>query len=80
MRVFKDVKLVEQLGSGIQRILKAYDRGIFKFSPIFLKVSFPMKNAGISIVDKIKLNITQEKVIELIKKNKYTTQEDMSEN
>ena len=33
MRVFKDVKLVEQLGSGVQRILKMYERSIFKFSP-----------------------------------------------
>ncbi len=43
MRVFKDVKLVEQLGSGVQRILKNYDRSIFKFSPNFLKVNFPIK-------------------------------------
>ncbi|HCX62593.1 MAG TPA: transcriptional regulator, partial [Clostridiales bacterium] len=48
MRVFKDVKLVEQLGSGVQRILKVYDRSIFKFSPNFLKVSFPINNAGIN--------------------------------
>ena len=40
MRVFKDVKLVEQLGSGVQRILKVYDKNIFKFSLNFLKVSF----------------------------------------
>lgn len=32
MRVFKDVRLVEQLGSGVQRILKMYDREIFRFS------------------------------------------------
>jgi len=76
MRVFKDVKLVEQLGSGVQRILKAYDRSIFKFSPNFLKVSFPINNVGINVGDKlIKLNSTQEKIIELIKQNKYTTQE-----
>lgn len=37
MRVFKDVRLVEQLGSRVQRILKAYDRNIFKFSPNFLR-------------------------------------------
>ena len=29
MRVFKDVELVEHLGSGMGRILKAYDRSIF---------------------------------------------------
>lgn len=36
-------------------------------------------NPGINGVDKIKINITQEKIIELIKQDKYTTQEDMSE-
>ncbi|HCX62594.1 MAG TPA: transcriptional regulator [Clostridiales bacterium] len=37
-------------------------------------------NAGINIdYKKIKLNSTQEKIIELINQNKYTTQEDMSE-
>lgn len=46
MRVFKDVKLVEQLGSGIQRILKVYDKNIFKICTNFLKVSFPIENVG----------------------------------
>ena len=49
MRVFKDVKLVEQLGSGIQRILKVYDKTIFRFSTNFLKVSFPAENVGKSV-------------------------------
>lgn len=41
MRVFKDVGLVEQLGSGMSRILKCYDRDIFKISDHFIKVVFP---------------------------------------
>ena len=41
MRVFKDVGLVEQLGSGMSRILKAYDRNIFEISEHFIKVVFP---------------------------------------
>ena len=40
MRVFKDVGLVEQLGSGMERILSAYDRSIFEFSKNFMKVTF----------------------------------------
>lgn len=40
MRVFKDVQLVEHIGSGIPRILKKYDRSIFKFTPNFLRVTF----------------------------------------
>ena len=39
MRVFRDVELVERLGSGMKRMLGAYDRSIFEFSPSFLIVS-----------------------------------------
>ena len=41
MRIFKDVELVERLGFGMTRILKAYDRSIFKLTPSFLIVTFP---------------------------------------
>ena len=41
MRVFKDVGLVEQLGSGMSRILKYYDKDIFIISDHFIKVVFP---------------------------------------
>lgn len=41
MRVFKDVGLVEQLGSGMSRILKVYDKSIFNISEHFIKVEFP---------------------------------------
>ena len=33
--------MVEQLGSGMGRILNAYDRNIFKFTSDFLIVTFP---------------------------------------
>ena len=41
MRVFKDVGLVEQLGSGMSRILKEYDKSIFHIAEHFIKVEFP---------------------------------------
>ncbi|MCL2359132.1 MAG: putative DNA binding domain-containing protein [Candidatus Bathyarchaeota archaeon] len=41
MRVFRDVGLVEQLGSGMGRILNAYDKSVFKFAGDFLIVTFP---------------------------------------
>ena len=82
MRVFKDVKLVEQLGSGIQRILKSYDKSIFRFSTNFLKVSFPIDNVGDNVGDnankkKIKLNKTQKNIINLIGQNKHITQSEI---
>ncbi len=44
MRVFKDVGLVEQLGSGMSRILKYYDKDIFIISDHFIKVVFPFSD------------------------------------
>ena len=41
MRVFRDVDLVEQLGSGMSRILDVYDQSIFTFEDNFLIVTFP---------------------------------------
>jgi len=31
MRIFKDLDLVEQLGSGVLRILQAYNKDVFQF-------------------------------------------------
>ncbi|SNS69457.1 hypothetical protein SAMN05446037_101752 [Anaerovirgula multivorans] len=44
MRVFKDIHLVEQLGSGMIRILKKYDPSIFTITPNFIRVAFPFLN------------------------------------
>lgn len=44
MRVFKDVGLVEQLGSGMSRILNYYGRNIFEISEHYIKVVFPFNS------------------------------------
>ncbi len=41
MRVFRDLELVEHLGSGVHRILKAYDKNIFLISENFFEIAFP---------------------------------------
>lgn len=41
MRVFKNLDLVEHLGSGVPRILTAYGRECFKFTENFLRMTFP---------------------------------------
>src|SRR5690606_17901804 len=41
MRVFKDLDLVEQLGSGVPRILESYGKECFHFSDNFLRMVFP---------------------------------------
>lgn len=43
IRVFKDVDLIENIGSGVLRILDAYDKNCFKFMDHFLRVSFKYK-------------------------------------
>jgi ATP-dependent DNA helicase RecG len=42
MRIFRDVDLVEQLGSGIPRILQSYGQESFYFSENFTRMSFPI--------------------------------------
>ena len=42
MRIFKDLGMVEQLGSGVPRILESYGRECFSFSDHFLRMSFPV--------------------------------------
>lgn len=41
MRIFKDLDLVEQLGSGVPRIIENYHKSCFRFSDNFLRVIFP---------------------------------------
>ncbi len=47
MRVFKDLGMVEQLGSGVPRILESYGRECFTFSDHFLRMSFPVHESMI---------------------------------
>jgi predicted HTH transcriptional regulator len=67
MRVFKDVELVEMLGSGMQRILDAYDRSVFEITPGFIIATFPYA------VD------FERRVSEDEKKNERSLSEDVSE-
>ena len=42
MRVFKDLDLVEQLGSGVPRILESYNKSCFTFTDNFLRMVLPI--------------------------------------
>ena len=42
MRIYRDVELVESLGSGIPRILRAYGEESFKFTDNFIRITFPV--------------------------------------
>jgi len=42
MRIFRDLELVEHLGSGVPRILQSYSRESFRFLDNFVRMSFPV--------------------------------------
>jgi len=61
MRVFRDMELVEQIGSGMSRILKIYEPSIFELTPSFTIVTFPFEGAfKLSKNDKINDKINGE--------------------
>ena len=55
MRIFKDLNLVEQLGSGVPRMLKNYSKKCFTFTENFLRTVFPND----FLLSKLKSNINE---------------------
>ena len=81
MRVFRDMELVEQIGSGMSRILKAYDRSIFELSPSFTVVTFPFEEAFIPQNGMINGKIIGKinSVLDILKYNPKATIPDLME-
>jgi ATP-dependent DNA helicase RecG len=69
MRIFKDLKLVEQLGSGIPRILKHYDKKSFYISDNFIRLTF-----NYEMSEKM-----SEKILTQIELNNFVTIKQLSE-
>ena len=46
MRIYRDVELVESLGSGIPRILRTYGPDCFHFTDNFIRITFPVGVRG----------------------------------
>jgi predicted HTH transcriptional regulator len=53
MRIFRDLNLVEHLGSGLNRILQVYDKSIFRLSENFLEVAFPFSKEYLSLTPQV---------------------------
>jgi len=53
MRIFRDMDLVESLGSGMTRILRAYDPAIFNFTPSFMEVVFLFETNGTDEINNV---------------------------
>lgn len=45
MRIYRDLELVESLGSGVPRIVRAYGKDGFKFMDNFTRMIFPINDA-----------------------------------
>ena len=76
MRVIKDLDLVEQLGSGIPRILESYDKDCFHFSENFLRVVLP---SGEVVEEKSGLVESQQMILKLVAKNPKISKREMAE-
>ncbi len=84
-KVFRDLGLVEQLGRGVSRILKYYDKSIFEFYPNFIRVNFPLSKAKDTYVldeeynfDSSKLYRRELDIINSILENPFVTQVELA--
>lgn len=69
MRIYKDLELVEHLGSGVPRILESYSKDCFKFTDNFLRMSFSSDFALQNTGGPIELTIRQKEILQIIKNN-----------
>ena len=86
MRIYRDLDIVESLGSGIPRILRAYGEDCFHFTDNFIRITFPVslqvdhagatENATENATEKT--NKTQQGILHLIKENKYLTYDEIA--
>lgn len=84
MRVFKDLDLVEQLGTGIIRILKVYDKECYEISENFIRVNFKYNDVNVLKEEKISngnnvLSELQSEMLKIMKKNPTITQEELAQ-
>ena len=77
MRVFRDLELVESLGSGIPRILKAYSRDCFVFMENFTRIILPMDKSYVKTTQKTTQK-TDDKIVEIIKDNPCISRKQLS--
>ena len=83
MKVFRDLEYVEQMGTGIIRILQKYDKSCFEFFPNFIRVSFPYnKNTFDEQSEKIIFNFRvssiQNSILTLIQEQPTITQDSLA--
>lgn len=66
MRVFRDLEFAEHLGSGMNRILRAYDKSIFHLSENFVEIVFPYEEEYLRLTEQVTEQVTPEVAPEVI--------------
>jgi predicted HTH transcriptional regulator len=74
MRIYRDVELVESLGSGIPRILKAYGEDCFTFTDNFIRIILPV-NSSVSAHESVQVSVQLKMLINCIKDNELSVDE-----
>lgn len=78
MKVFNDLDLVEQMGTGIIRILQSYNKESFEFFPNFIRVTFPFNENKFKVnkkeIQNNNLTETQNNIIGLMLDSPTITQ------
>ena len=82
MKVFNDLDLVEQMGTGIIRILQSYNKNAFEFFPNFIRVTFPFNenkfNTSKKELNNNNLSEIQNSIIQLVLDSPMITQETLA--
>jgi predicted HTH transcriptional regulator len=81
MRIYKDLDMVEQLGSGVPRILRTYNKDSFVFMNNFMRMIFK-KQIGGQIggqTSSVQLTDRQKDVLSLIRQNNKVSRKSLSE-
>jgi len=93
MRIFKDLELVEFLGSGIPRILQKYDSSVFSFSENYLRITFKyemeigqdnvsglVENVEKRLVDGLVDGLVenQKKILQILAVHPFTSKKELS--
>ena len=81
MRIFRDLEMVEQLGSGVPRILKIYSKDCFVFGDSFTRMIFKFENfeKNLQKSSEETTQKTTQKIIDLIKENKNISRKELAE-
>ena len=82
MKVFNDLDLVEQMGTGIIRILQSYNKESFEFFPNFIRVTFPFNENKFKLtkneIENSNITETQNNIIGLMLDSPTITQETLA--